>query len=230
MNATQSDAHHAGPEGPTPDAGIGEAGVEALLRAIRHRRSLGVARLLAEPVPRHLIRRAVEAADWAPSHGDTEPWRFTVYTRDARRELGEAFAQAYRRDAEADGGYKQATFEAQRERSQAAPVWISIGMQPALLHDGALKMTEEEELMAVACAAQNLHLVACAQGLAGMWLSKGVFRHPYVAEFVGLTPPRGRLLGFFAFGWPAIPWPEGERRPLAEKVRWAADSLDHDFS
>jgi nitroreductase len=98
-------------------------------------------------------------------------------------------------------------------------------MQPALRPDGALKMSEEEELMAVACAAQNLHLVASAQGLAGMWLSKGVFRHPHVAEFVGLTPPHGRLLGFFVFGWPAIPWPQGERRPLSEKIRWADDTL-----
>jgi nitroreductase len=210
-----------------PDAAAAPAldstAVEALCAAIAHRRSLGVARLLPDPVEPHLIRRALEAADWAPSHGDTEPWRFTVYTGKSRRALGEAFARAYRQDAERDGDFKPGVFEAQRERAQGSPVWISIGVQPGLLPDGSLKMTHEEELMAVACAAQNLHLVACAQGLAGMWLSKGVFRHPDVAEFVGLTPPHGRLLGFFVLGWPAIPWPAGERRPLHEKIRWADD-------
>jgi nitroreductase len=200
---------------------LGSDMVEALCSAIARRRSMGVARLLPDPIPPHLIQRALEAADWAPSHGETEPWRFTVYTGESRRALGEAFAAAYQQDAEKDGGFKQAAFEAQRERTQAAPVWISIGMQPGLLPDGSPKMGEEDELMAVACAVQNLHLVANAQGLAGMWLSKGVFRHPQVAEFVGLTPPHGRLLGFFAMGWPAIPWPTGERRPLSEKVRWA---------
>ena len=197
------------------------ASVETLLNAIKHRRSMGVARLLPDPVPTALIHRALEAADWAPSHGETEPWRFTVYTGDSRRDLGEAFAQAYRSDAERDGDFKEKSFTAQRERSQSAPVWISLGMQPALTPNGDMKMSEEEELMAVACAIQNLHLVASAQGLAGMWLSKGVFRHAHVAEFVGLTAPHGRLLGFFVLGWPAITWPGGERRPLHEKVRWA---------
>jgi nitroreductase len=95
-------------------------------------------------------------------------------------------------------------------------------MEPELRPDGTLKMTLEEELMAVACAVQNLHLVASAQGLAGMWLSKGVFKHPHVAEFVGLSA-HGRLMGFFILGRPNVPWPQGERRPLAEKVRWAEE-------
>ena len=200
--------------------------VEILLNAIKHRRSMGVARLLPDAVPPFLIHRALEAADWAPSHGETEPWRFTVYTGESRRELGEAFAQAYRQDAERDGDFKEKSFESQRERAFGSPVWISIGMQPAALPNGGLKMSEEEEIMAVACAVQNLHLVASAEGLAGMWLSKGVFCHKRVAEFIGLTPPHGRLLGFFILGWPAIAWPDGERRPLSEKVRWAEESTN----
>jgi nitroreductase len=199
------------------------AAVEALCTAIAHRRSLGVARLLPDPVEPYLIQNALEAANWAPSHGDTEPWRFVVYMGDSRRALGEAFAEAYRFDTLRDGDFRQNVYESQRARVWDSPVWISIGMEPALLPDGSLKMTIEEELMATACAAQNLHLVASAQGLAGMWLSKGIFRHSRVAEFVGL-PQHGRLLGFFVLGWPAIPWPAGERRPLSEKVRWANPS------
>ncbi|MBC8143627.1 MAG: nitroreductase [Armatimonadetes bacterium] len=194
--------------------------VETLLAAIKNRRSRGVARLRPDSVPQALIAQALDAADWAPSHGETEPWRFVVYTGAARIALGEAFAEAYRRDAEADGDFKQSSFDAQRERTHNVPVWISIGMQPATDASGAMKMTVEEEQMAVACAVQNLHLVACAEGLAGMWLSKGVFRDPGVARFVGLTEPHGRLLGFFVLGFPANPAPNGERRPLHEKVRW----------
>jgi nitroreductase len=196
--------------------------VDALCAAIAHRRSLGIARLRPDPVAPHLIRRVLAAADWAPSHGDTEPWCFTVYTGESRRALGQAFAEAYRFDAERDGDFRENAYQGQRERAWSAPVWISIGMQPALRSDGTLKMTIEEELMAVACAVQNLHLVASAQGLAGMWLSKSAFTHPHLAKFIGLTPP-GRLLGFFILGWPNVPWPEGERRPLTEKVRWAEE-------
>ena len=202
------------------DAALPAASVDALCAAIAHRRSLGVARLKPDPVDPALLQRALEAADWAPSHGETEPWRFTVYTGESRRALGEAFAEAYRQEAELDGSFKPNAFEGQRERGWSAPVWISLGVAPALHPDGSRVMSEEEEVIAVACAVQNLHLVAAASGLAGMWLSKGVLTHPAVAAFAGLTPP-GRLLGFLVLGWPNIPWPAGERRPLSEKVTWA---------
>lgn len=201
-------------------AALDPAAVDALCTAIAHRRSLGVARLRPDAVEPALVQRALEAANWAPSHGDTEPWRFTVYTGDSRRRLGDGFAAAYRADAEKDGDFRQNLFESQRERAFDAPVWIAIGMTPALRPDGSLRMSEAEELMAAASAVQNLHLVASSQGLAGMWLSKGVMTHPAVAQFVGLMPP-SRLLGFFILGWPNVACPDGERRPLSEKVRWA---------
>ena len=202
-------------------AAMDPATVEALLAAIIHRRSLGVARLSPDPVPVPLIERVLTAADWAPSHGETEPWRFTVYTGDSRRALGEAFGRAYRADAHADNSFKPTTFESQCQRAWSSPVWISLGMEPTLRGDGSPKMQTDDERMAVACAIQNLHLVASVQGLAGMWLSKGVMMHPTVAEFVGLTAPHSRLLGFFVLGFPNVPWPVGERRPLSEKVLWA---------
>ncbi|BDI29243.1 hypothetical protein CCAX7_12940 [Capsulimonas corticalis] len=197
---------------------LGAATVEALQQAIAHRRSMGIARLKPDAVDRSLIEQLLEAANWAPSHGETEPWRFTIYTGDSRVALGEAFAAAYQQDAGA--GFHEATFEAQKARALMSPVWISIGMEPALKSDGSLRMDLEDERIAVGCAVQNLHLVASAQGLAGMWLSKNIFIHPHVAEFVGLKSP-GQLLGFFIVGWPNIPWPAGERGPVSEKVRWA---------
>ena len=181
---------------------------------------MGVARLSSEPVEREVLLPVLEAARWAPSHGETEPWRFTVYVGDARDALGEAFAAAYKIDAERDGSFKESSFEGQRNRTLGAPVWISLGMEPALRADGSLKMTLGEERMACACAIQNLHLVANARGLAGMWLSQGVMVHPEVARRIGLTAPHAELLGFFVLGWPNIPWPGGERRPLDETVRW----------
>ena len=203
----------------SPPAPFSEDAVDALCAAIVHRRSLGVARLKPDAVDPALLRRALEAADWAPSHGETEPWRFVVYTGDSRRALGQAFADAYKAETPEEE-FRAETYTAQQERAFASPVWISLGVEPALRPDSSLKMSVEEEMMAVSCAAQNLHLVAAAQGLAGMWLSKGVFRSPHVADFEGL-PPHGFLLGFFVLGYPAIEWPAGERRPLSEKVRWA---------
>lgn len=193
---------------------------DALIHAIRNRRSMGVARLKPDPVPEELVLAALDAANWAPSHGETEPWRFVVFTGEGREVLGAAFADAYRVDAEADGTFKETTYQGQKDRAFDAPVWIALGVEPALRSDGTLKMTMEEELLAVACSVQNLHLVANAQGLAGMWLSKGVMVHPDVAKAIGFTAPHTRLMGFFVLGFPNTPWPIGERGPLEQKLRW----------
>lgn len=183
-----------------------EENVSALLAAIRHRRSMGLSRLKPDAVDPRLIEQMLEAANWAPSHGDTEPWRFTVFMGEGRERLADLFEAA---DGQAGA----------RKRAFAAPVWISIGMAPALREDGSLLMTEDEELMAVACAVQNLHLMASALGLAGMWHSKGSSIHPAVARGLGLESP-ARLLGFFMLGWPATEWLTSTRRPLSEKVWW----------
>ncbi|RYG44681.1 nitroreductase [bacterium] len=201
------------------DRGLPASDIDGLLTAIAHRRSLGLARLSEEPVDRAILEKALEAANWAPSNGDTEPWRFSVFTGDSRKKLGDAFAEAYRIGAEEEGRYRPETHEAMRQRGEDAPVWISLGMTPGLLEDGTMKESEEEEGLAVACAVQNLHLVLSAYGLVGMWHSKGASVHPYTASFLGLEAP-SRLYGFFFCGWPKVQWPEGERGPWEEKVRW----------
>jgi|GEM_PF-49322 len=194
-----------------------------LLQLMQDRRSLGLSRLRPDPVDRHLIERMLEAANWAPSHGDTEPWRFTVFTGQGRARLAELFVEAQRADGKPDdtsGAWK---------RAFAAPVWISIGMAPMLNEDGSLVMTLDEELMAVACAVQNLHLMVQALGLAGMWHSKGTSVHPSVARGIGLEPP-SQLLGFFMCGWPGSDGLTGTRRPYTEKVSWfdgPEDSTSH---
>jgi len=186
---------------------------EAVFNAILQRRSMGLSRLKDDAVPRELIEQMLEAANWAPSHGDTEPWRFTVFMGEGRAALAQIFGRAMKEP------------ESARKRAFAAPVWISIGMAPARRADGSLKMSVEEELMAVACAVQNLHLMAHALGLTGMWHSKGPSVDLAVAGGLGLDAP-DRLLGFFMCGWPAGEWLSSERGPLAEKVRWVEEAAD----
>ena len=124
----------------------------------------------------------LEAANWAPSHGHTEPWRFTVFTGEARHKLGEVFAEAYRMVTPAER-FDEAVMAFTRDRVLLAPVWISIGMEP----DAVKKMPEWEEISAVAMAVHNMHLMACSLGLGCKWSSGATSRHPHVAQFLGLT-------------------------------------------
>ncbi len=195
------------------------AKIEAVLENIANRRSLGLARLKPDEVSPEIIAKALEAANWAPSHHDTEPWQFSVFTGDSRLKLSEAYAEAYKIEAEESGTYKQEAYDSNLERATWAPLWISISVTPSYREDGTPVGELEEEMMAVACAVQNLHLAFAAHGLVGMWHSKGVSVHPHVADFLGLTPP-SKLLGFFFCGWPSVDWPEGERGPWQDKVKF----------
>ncbi len=192
----------------------------ALVDAIRARRSIPLKQLSPEPIDLDTIALMLEAANWAPSHGQTEPWRFSVFSGEGRRGLSAAFGAAYRQIA--GEGCDPAAERAQRDRIWQAPVWISLGMQPAIDERGGRRMPEWEELIAVGSAVQNAHLVATAMGLGCKWTSGAVALHEHVAQFVGLEPP-ARLLGFLYVGRPAVALPQGARRSLHEKVRWITD-------
>lgn len=190
---------------------------QKLMAALAHRRSMGLARLSDDPVDPRLIEQMLEAANWAPSHDETEPWRFVVFVGEGREELARLFEAATRSSAKPETLDQE--LEGARKRAFAAPVWIAIGMEPLLNDTGEPKMPLDEEMMAVACALQNLHLMASTLGLAGMWHTKGLSADPIVAEGLGWTAP-SRLLGFFMCGCPNCEWAKGERRPWQDKVRW----------
>ena len=183
-----------------------------VLAAIRNRRSFALKELSPEPIDLPLVEQILEAANWAPSHGKTEPWRFVVYSGEARGTLSEAFGAAFRL-LNAGERPNAAGEQAQRDRVWQAPVWVALGMHPDP------KMPEWEELIAFGSAVQNAQLAASALGLGCKWTSGAVAIHPHVAEVVGLAPPT-QMFGFLYIGAPSIPWPVGQRRPLAEKVRW----------
>ncbi|MBS1704163.1 MAG: nitroreductase family protein [Armatimonadetes bacterium] len=197
---------HGKPEAPRPPMPP-----HHLMEIFERRRSMGLSRLKPDPVDRQLIEQMLQAANWAPSHGDTEPWRFVVFTGEGRGVLADLFELA-QREAGQDP-------ESGRKRAFASPVWIAIGMSPKLDENGNLVMSEREEIMAVASAVQNLHLMASELGLIGMWHSKGLSVDETVAKGLGFTAP-ARLLGFFMCGWPAVEIPKGDRGPWTNKVRW----------
>ncbi len=73
---------------------------------IRRRRSIKPQAMDQRPVdPRHLAA-ILENANWAPTHGMTEPWRFFVFTGAGRERLA-AFSPA-RAAAALSGAYRAA--------------------------------------------------------------------------------------------------------------------------
>lgn len=168
--------------------------------------------LAPEPIDLRLVARMLEAANWAPSHGKTEPWRFVVFSGDERRIVGEAFGSAYR-EINRGRTFSETGLAAVEAKVWKAPVWIALGVEP---DPGK---PEWEELIAFGCAVMNAQLMACALGLGCKWTSGATAVHEAVARAVGFSGGTA-MKGFLYVGRPAVRWPTGERRPIGEKVRW----------
>lgn len=196
--------------------------VSSLLDIIRTRRS--IRRYLDRPVPQEVLERLLEAAVWAPSAHNRQPWRFVVLTRAGdRRQLAEAMAARLRRDLQADGVAPEA-IEADATRSIArltgAPALIVVCMTMADMDTYPdARRQEAERVMAVqsvAMAAQNLLLAAHAEGLGACWLCAPLFCGDVVRDTLGLSADL-EPQGIIALGYPAERR-EKTRAPLGTRV------------
>ncbi|TAE61400.1 MAG: nitroreductase [Bacteroidetes bacterium] len=201
--------------GKAAPAGVLPFDASEATRLIRQRRSIFPEAFSGEPVSREDIELMLENAHWAPTHGRTEPWFFKVFTGEGLRRFGQAHATLYQQHT-APENFKQETFDklAQRptECSHLIVICMKRGENP--------KIPVMEEVEAVACAVQNLHLTATALGLAAYWGSGGMTYHPAMREWLGLGAD-DQCLGLFMVGKPKAAWPEGKRKAdWRDKVEW----------
>ena len=63
--------------------------LENASQLIRNRRTIKPAAMADEELPVDLLETLLENANWAPTHGLTEPWRFKVFRGAARARLAD---------------------------------------------------------------------------------------------------------------------------------------------
>lgn len=189
---------------------------EDLNQLIRHRRTVKPKQFADREVDRSVIEQMLENANWAPNHGLTQPWRFVVFQGQSRDELGEFLSETYRRIVPADA-FKAQKFEAFRHNPGRATAVIAIVMK----RQETGKIPEIEEVEAVACAVQNMHLTAAAYGVGGFWSSNVAAVSDEMRDYLGFASP-DRCLGLFYVGHVEGDWPESHRDPISDKVEWRA--------
>lgn len=183
---------------------------------IRTRRSVFIPQFVpGKVIPDDLIWQLLENANWAPSHKQSEPWRFTVFTGAGLEKLAVFQAELYK---ELSGErFQQGKYNKLRNNPGQCSHVIAIALKRT-----AVRLPEVEEIEAVACAVQNLHLTAHAYGLGGYWSSGGVTYDEQAKAFFGLGPD-DRLLGFFQLGYIEVAPDAGKRGPVAEKTAWVRE-------
>ncbi len=163
-----------------------------LFELIKSRRS--IRRYTSEPIPPETIRRLLEAANWAPSAHNRQPWRFAVVTKATdKARLAEAMGQQLRADRAADGDDpedidRDVARSYDRLTGAAALIVVCLSMAEMDRYPDP-RRAQNERTMAVqstAMAAQNLMLQAHAEGLATCWLCAPLFAPELVRTTLAL--------------------------------------------
>lgn len=160
-----------------------------------------------------IMREILVNATWAPNHGQTEPWQFTVFTGDGLKQFARFQSELYRQESGSD--FAEAKYIKMQQQPLRASHIIAIGMKRTTTK----RIPEIEDIEAVACAVQNIYLSVTAYGLGGYWTTGGITYLDKAKAFFGLGE-EDKLLGFFYIGQVAIPSPGAKRLPVEEKVKW----------
>jgi nitroreductase len=176
------------------------------------------ARFLCDPAPDGKdLETILETAMRAPDHASLRPWRFLIIRGDARRRLGEIFAEALcRRDPLADAAAR----EKEMGRPMRSPLIVAVCAEVV---ENNPKVPVVEQIVTVGAAAQNMMNAAHAMGYAAIMLTGKNAHDPYVKQALGLQP-KDEIVGFLYFGTPESEVRAKKRPAAAEFVReWPGD-------
>lgn len=186
-----------------------------LTNIIKDRRTIYPEMYKGREVLKEVIEDLLNNAIWAPSHGLTQPWRFKVFRGNGLKKLSAFQSGLYNTLFEGKETYNEKKFEKLKNRPLLASAVIAVCME----RDPKEKINELEEIEAVACAVQNMHLTCTAYGLGGFWASPGIIYRPEMNEFLDLGE-KDKCLGLFYIGYPEGEWPKGQRKPIEYVTEW----------
>jgi nitroreductase len=160
-----------------------------------------------------IIKEILTNATWAPDHGKSDPWRFTVFTGEGLKKFAAFQSELYKQ--EAGDNFKEATYIKLQQNPLKASHIVAIGMKRTTTKN----IPEVEDIIAVACAIENIYLSVNAYGLGGYFTTGGVTYKEKAKAFFELGEA-DKLLGFFYIGHVAVPSVSAKRIPLEERMRW----------
>ena len=181
---------------------------------IKNRRTIYPEQFSARKVQKEQIENLLNNAIWAPTHGNTQPWRFTVFTEESRQTLADFLGQLY-----IDKTPKEEQKDLKLAKMLNRPLQASAVIAVAMHRDETEKIREIEEVEAVACAIHNMQLTATAYGLGSYWSTSKLIYTEEMKTFLNLTT-KDLCLGLIYIGYPAIEWPKQHRKPIEYVTTW----------
>jgi nitroreductase len=180
---------------------------------IKNRRATPPRFLAKKELDKEIVLQLLENANWAPNHKKTEPWRFKIYTGEAKQKLAVEVFSLLNNKIKEGAAINPQKVEKLKNNLERVPVVILIVLQ----RDEAHRIPEWEEIAAVSMAVQNMWLTATELGLGAFWAT------PQFLSLLGdiLKIETGqKALGFFYIGHMALDYPSPGRGSVEEKVEW----------
>lgn len=181
---------------------------------VRYRRSVYPVDYTEDVISKETLQELLECANAAPTHKLTQPWRFIVYYEDGLKTLAAQLKGAYMASVE-KALYSEKKFQSIGEKV------LRSGAVMAICLEASGKIPEEEEVAAVACAVENMWLVASSYGIGAYWSTPAYL--PDLKQVFRLKPNE-RCIGIFYLGYHNNPPKPGVRSPAEDKVTWVTDA------
>jgi len=187
------------------------------LEAIQTRRS--IRSFNDAPVDRTLIEQVLEAAVFAPSAKNSQPWRFTVVTGPKKDEMLAVIREGLaHREAE---GQELGTIQWSLQCIEQAPVTVfahnTDGIHPWKARKEHESWWDCATVQSVGAAIENLLLAATELGLGSLWVADVWDAYPELNEWLGTDH---QLVSAILLGWTDQTPPVPPRKPMDAVVRW----------
>lgn len=187
-----------------------------VFEAIRRRRS--VRQYKPDAVPVSDIEKVLQAANWAPSARNTQPWHFIVARGEKKEKFARLYGQIIERGLPPAG---QRTPDQERRLESARTLGKAPVVIVALTQRGDDPGRIKGSVVSTAAAVENLILAATALGLGTCWMLGPLAEEAKVREIFSIGP-EWEIVATTPLGYPdGLPDPPARQDPeMKEKVTW----------
>jgi nitroreductase len=189
---------------------------EAVAATIKNRRTIGSGKMNGQKIADENVNELLALADWAPTHGRTEPWRFFVYGGESLTRFGKIHAELYWNNTPEDKRQLATYDKLEHNVDKASHLVIAV-----MKRGSNEKIPQLEEVAAASAAIQNILIGATAMGVASFWSTGGMAHKQALKDYLDLEQD-DIVMGLIFLGYTDEPAKDGVRNiPLSEKIKWA---------
>jgi len=204
--------------------------IDQFLELARKRRS--VRQFKPDPIPDESIGKILEAAHWAMSGANGQPWEFIVIKdKEIMTKLYEAGSESEKQTAALETSrthemqqpwYRNLPDSIPPSRFSPAPVIIAVLGDPRTAQASVLNRLCDRRWVVdenIAAATQIIHLAVAACGLGSQWVTVDRYYEELIKPVLGV-PPILRIFSLVPVGYPAMEPKKPYRRDLTEIVHY----------